>query len=407
MKKIITLTLSLSLSFSLLKADYWTQKANFPGDTLFDAFSFSIGNKGYAGTGAIGYFGVPFSREFWEYDLPANIWTQKADYGGGNRFAAIGFAIGNKGYAGLGSDSTGMNQQDFWEYDPSSNVWTQKANFSGGARVFAVGFSIGNMGYAGMGTGTTSAVSDLWQYNPATNTWLQKATLPGLYRRVATPFVIGNNAYIAGGWNLNNGVLSELWEYNSISDTWLQKANFPLKKSYAAAVSLCDKGYFGTGDSVPTNFFTNDWWQYDPATDVWTQKTNFPGQVRCGAAYFSIGSKGYIGLGGPGISSYNDFWEYTPDSVCATGIEELTIYNLQFTIAPNPVKEFIVISYPLTGKEKIKITITDINGRKVFDTQLQAKTLNFKLQTSNFSNGIYFVELNNEKEKAVKKFLKE
>jgi hypothetical protein len=118
-----------------------------------------------------------------------------------------------------------------------------------------------------------------------------------------------------------------------------------------------------------------------------------------------IGDKGYLGLGENNTAHLSDFWEYTPDSACTTGIEELSTSNFQFTISPNPANQYTVISIQSSGNKKINITVTDVNGKKVYETQ--TKTSNFKLQTSNFSNGIYFVEVNDGKDKAVKKFLKE
>ena len=79
------------------------------------------------------------------------VWTQKADFAGGGRNGAVGFSIGNRGYIGTGVDNAGGVRNDFWEYDPVSNIWTQKANFAGGVRTYAVGFSIGNKGYIGTG----------------------------------------------------------------------------------------------------------------------------------------------------------------------------------------------------------------------------------------------------------------
>ena len=41
-------------------------------------------------------------KDFWEYDPAANTWTQKADFGGTARYGAVGFSIGSKGYIGTG-----------------------------------------------------------------------------------------------------------------------------------------------------------------------------------------------------------------------------------------------------------------------------------------------------------------
>jgi hypothetical protein len=61
----------------------------------------------------------------------ANTWQQKADMaftqpnGPKPRYSAVSFSIGSKGYIGTGYD--GAYKNDFWEYDPATNVWTQKA----------------------------------------------------------------------------------------------------------------------------------------------------------------------------------------------------------------------------------------------------------------------------------------
>src|SRR6187431_1721987 len=101
MKKLYTLTFIL-FSF-LAKADYWTQKADFGGAARCVAVGFSIGNKGFIGTG----YGATTYDDFWEYDPDLNIWTQKADFGGMSRRNAVGFSINNKGYIGCGLNGSG------------------------------------------------------------------------------------------------------------------------------------------------------------------------------------------------------------------------------------------------------------------------------------------------------------
>jgi hypothetical protein len=93
---------------------------------------------------------------------------------------------------------------------------------------------------------------------------------------------------------------------------------------------------------------------------------------------------------------------------CSTyplSINEDVALNRAFSVSPNPANEFIVISSEFAINENIKITITDVLGKIVYNSQFQ--TSNFKLQTSNFSKGVYFVILDNGKEKMVSRFLKE
>ena len=140
----------------------WTQKANF-GGTRDMAVGFSIGTKGYIGTGRDA--SSSYLQDFWEWDQATNIWTQKSNFGGTARNGAVGFSIGTKGYIGIGYD--GANQQDFWEWDQATNTWSSKATFGGTARFAAVGFSISNKGYIGTGDdGNPDVTHDLWEYTP-------------------------------------------------------------------------------------------------------------------------------------------------------------------------------------------------------------------------------------------------
>ena len=49
-------------------------------------------------------------------------WIQKANFGGIARMGAVGFSIGDKGYIGTGETSGVVYTKDFWEYDPAINT---------------------------------------------------------------------------------------------------------------------------------------------------------------------------------------------------------------------------------------------------------------------------------------------
>src|SRR6185436_2397095 len=189
----------LVLTFFYSYADTWTQKASITGAR--DAvMSFSIGTKGYI-CGGYNSGTFTFYKDFWEWDLSTNVWTQKADFGGGFRSAGIGFSIGTKGYIGTGDAPA--YKKDFWEWDQATNTWTQKADFGGEARWLAVGFSIGNKGYIGTGDTAFSIggmTKDFWEWDGDTasatyDTWTQRSSLPGTARFVAIGFSIGSKGY--------------------------------------------------------------------------------------------------------------------------------------------------------------------------------------------------------------------
>jgi hypothetical protein len=189
--------------------DMWTRKAGFGGIARHAAVAFSINGKGYIGTGA--YYDLiltgsnHYCKDFWEYDPIDNTWAQKADFGGTARSDAVGFSIGSKGYIGTGYSeySDYSNKKDFWEYDPITNVWKQKADFGGTARSLAVGFSIGSKGFIGTGFDENTSQKDLWQYDVSTDTWMQKADFTGSARTRAVGFSIGSKGYIGTGFDEN------------------------------------------------------------------------------------------------------------------------------------------------------------------------------------------------------------
>jgi len=137
-----------------------TRKADFGGTARYYATGFSIGAKGYIGTGAEGG-GGPYTKDFWEYDPTTNTWTRKADFGGTARYGAVGFSIGTKGYLGTGADVNNPVKKDFWGYDPTTNTWTQEVDFVTDTH-FAAGFSIGTYGYIQVPGNT----NNFWQYTP-------------------------------------------------------------------------------------------------------------------------------------------------------------------------------------------------------------------------------------------------
>ncbi|MBK9735085.1 MAG: hypothetical protein IPO92_09030 [Saprospiraceae bacterium] len=173
-----------------LPANNWRPRADFPGGERYYTSCFSIGTKIYMGLGKRTVSDTTLRKDFWEYDTETNVWTRKADFGGGFRAKAIAFSIGGKGYVGTGYSGT-LLKKDFWEYDPVTNIWTQKLDFGGTARSGAVGFSIGLKGY--IGTGEDDVVgdkNDFWEYDPSLNIWIQKANFGGASREHAVGFLL-------------------------------------------------------------------------------------------------------------------------------------------------------------------------------------------------------------------------
>lgn len=196
-------------------------------------------------------------------------------------------------------------------------TWTEKSapGFSSGWN--ATGFSIGDKGYIVSDKYAPGRV--VWEYDPATDVWTQKAWYPGEgeYGQ-STGFSIGTKGYLGLGYRYSGAwqFTKDFWEFDPEANTWTRKADFGgAGRRLASGFSIGTKGYIGVGLSggispVPiTNY--SDFWEYNPATDTWTQKTDFPvsGAYKGGA--FSINSKGYL-CSGTSFWGGNSFWEYDP-----------------------------------------------------------------------------------------------
>ncbi|MCX6147084.1 MAG: hypothetical protein NTW25_07510, partial [Candidatus Kapabacteria bacterium] len=119
-------------------------------------------------------------------------------------------------------------------------------------------------------------------------------------------------AYATNSAGTSYGATETFSTTANAGDIWIQKANFGGgTREGTVGFSIGTKGYFGIGESNAA--IKQDFWEYDPTTDVWTQKANFGGGGRQSAVGFSIGTKGYVGTGGNG-TYYNDFWEYDPST---------------------------------------------------------------------------------------------
>lgn len=330
-------------------AEVWNQKADVP-DARRYAAGFAVSGYGYYGTGtnALGN-----TKDFWQYDPASNSWTQKADFAGGKRWFATGFSIGDKGYMGTGYNDGFQIRKDFYEYDPATDTWTTIADCSGKGRIGATGFSIGDKGYVcfgGVSTGTGIA-KDLWEYDPATDAWTKKADLPGSERAGAVGFSTGGKGYIGTGEYLNSTSLKDFWQYDPATDQWTQLEDFAGgERRYAVGFAVGEKGYVGTGWSINGDYL-NDFWEFTPPGCA------APGNLTTTNISPSSAKLKWDGAGG--AEKYKV--QYKADSTGATWISKtVKAANNSLTIAgltPNTPYKWKVRS--ICGEEKSEYSATE------------------------------------------------
>ncbi len=240
--------------------DAWTQIADFGPGTRIAAAAFSIGNRGYVAGGITN--GV--RDDLWQYNPVTNQWIKKANVG--NSLAnTVGFTIGGKGYVGTGSDGNDSIVNDFWEYDTLTNAWTKRADFAGSARISAVGIAIGNKGYIGTGEGSFNTIplyKDFWQYSPESNctaptilnttsvsnskSTLQWSAADGAVRYKVRYKVTGNNPWTTVTTTATTKTISGLsantsytWEVKTICSTMPNvSSDWSAKQTFSTLVRL-------------------------------------------------------------------------------------------------------------------------------------------------------------------------
>jgi len=111
---------------------------------------------------------------------------------------------------------------------------------------------------------------------------------------------------------------------------WTQRADYPGNGRHrAASFSIGTKGYLGIGhyNGTGTNNVLKDWWEYDPSTNSWSQKADYIGNNGNGnyaTLTFSFNDQAY--MGGGQLGSNSDFYKYDP------------AINTWIAVTPPPVK---------------------------------------------------------------------
>jgi len=396
MKNLFTYLFTIVLVLCCVTAAHavnWIKKNSlFPSDARQSAASFVIKDKAYIGTGYIyqNYNNVYFN-DFWQYDSSTATWTKIADFPGESRYEAISFSANGKGYVGLGWGKSG-NLKDFYEYDPGKNTWTKIADFPD-ARSGASAFVINNVGYIGTGY-ETNLKSDFYKYE--SGAWKAVASLPsGEARDKATAYAFNGKGYIVSG-GAGPGVFGgtdSIWEYDPVTNTWQ-------RISYFGLASNMLKSY--VSGNIPYVVLYNDLYKYE-LTDkrFYREGTVFNGMKDISSeTFFVINDVPYMTLGtyGDFFNATNniDMW-YDADAKEFTNIKQVTADN--FTVYPNPVRDYFVIS----GKSGSQISISDFAGRLL----LTRNNISDKetIIVSGWQRGVYLLTMKKDENSVIRKLI--
>lgn len=202
--------------------------------------------------------------------------------------------------------------------------WVAKSPLPGNKRNYgAVFFAIGSrmfygLGYADEDGVVNKAQYDFWEYLPDNDEWIPKKSFTpiGALQRTldcSAAFVIDDKAYVLSD--------SAIWKYDPIGDEWTKRNYFEDEKDRDGAVyfTIGNKGYYGMG-VAPGVIGIKDFWEYDPANDTWTPTSSYGGNGRGWSAGFTLGDRGYV-AGGWNADGNTIAYEYSQSGDTWTTIQ--------------------------------------------------------------------------------------
>lgn len=281
----------------------WTTVAEFVGTARTHAASFVIGDKGYLGTGTFSANCSCYMNDFWSYDPQNDSWVQKADFPGAERYYAMGFSVGGKGYI-IGGYTPAGASKELWEYDAILDQWTQKNSF-----IFPVSSQHGKVvtindkaylqeGYV------------FYEYDAAQDQWNPRASFVGTINFPPSRLI----SFAMGGKVYKSGDAKEFYEYDPQLDIWTRKADIPLPDGgyHFTSFSVNEKGYVGSGRYHIDFLYSYSFYRYDPVYDKWEQIPSTHYTVQ-NAATFVINGTVYYGIGNAGDFVQKNFVKFNPN----------------------------------------------------------------------------------------------
>lgn len=279
------------------------------------------------------------TNEMWQFSAQTNTWQVRKSFPGTVRSGAVGFAIGNKLYYGLGNAANVPSTQfrDWWEYDITTDQWTQKKSYTGTLRSDSFAFSYQEAGYLTLGTTWTqsgnsyigSTNRSTYRYVPANDSWNLLNDFPNTFLNAVGSFRLREFGYVL----FNN---RQLWRLDLQSSSWMRMTDFPtdvitnqsfarqtaqgVSGGIADAASISNLGFYGISSIVNTSGtpqYSKQWWQYSFA-NTWVGLPNSGISDRHEALLFSLGEKIYVlggvrwNQGGGSVDYLKDWWEYNP-----------------------------------------------------------------------------------------------
>ncbi len=312
--------------------DTWIQVADYPGEGRAHAISFVINEIAYVGLGK--RHDQTSLTDFYKYDPSSNSWGPVHEFKGPKRTSPFTFVLHEQAYIGCGTSDSRKKLADVYRYNPKKDKWTQVHDFPfpiynpQAIQIDDIAYVFG--GATNVSYGQKKYSNQLWAYDQAKDLWYRRASHPDPIGRASfLAFSIGKNGYVGLGDNEDGDLLHDFWVYEPAQDCWHSLGEFCGESARDIPIFLIgNHAYFGTGlSNEPGRVYKKDFWKFSPRIEptlpqtpvcendhIFTQLGDYLGGKLINGVTFSIGKRGYFGLGEKenGLAT-REYWQYNPD----------------------------------------------------------------------------------------------
>jgi len=271
-----------------------------------------------------------------------------------------------------------------------------------------------NMGYAVSGSKAYFGGGYLWGNQAVSkridiydfNTGMWSIDSLSVARGFLAAATSGTKVIFAGGLTGSNATSDKIDIYDTSTGIWTIDTLSYGRGFINNSATSCDKAYFVGGGSI--NFTTWAWGscydlidEYDAALNTITVST-IPSHAMITHSVVSDANHLFIAGGTNFGSIFNAVEIY--QGCLLSGIENIGDENT-ISIAPNPVSDILNISVPSFASDEVQITIQDIAGKVIYSANKNYSN-QFQINTSEFADGVYLIQIKTGEKLLWNKFVK-
>nr|MBS0037556.1 T9SS type A sorting domain-containing protein [Saprospiraceae bacterium] len=335
-------------------------------------------------------------------------WTQLEDFPGGTRSYAYAATYGGKAYFGFGSNDFTYFFNDLWEFNHETQEWTELTSCPCAGRAHPAFVAHSGKIFVGLG-GTGQDLNDWWEYDIETDQWTQRPSLPGPPRHHPFHFAAGEYVY-AGFGHGSSSYYSDWYRYDLEENNWTQMNNHPAGGRVAGQeFSHNGYGYIISGDGGGhSNLAEGEFWRYEHEEDSWTRLPDHPGSApdgrvgRWAPGAFVLKDHVYFfgGVNRGNAILFGDMYSFPLETPTPT--TNLKVGDQVFKLFPNPASNYLNLEFGDLAVESLRVGIFDLQGRQVMELPMTSN----RIDISELSSGLYFLQLEFDSATEVRPFIK-